>query len=102
MDYPLRDQQGRSRRQVGQRGRNRLLKANVIVLVTTGRIPATVETFARELATSTPLQAILVDGKLLERYRKHGAGVLLKHFSEVARETLALKLPQVISEVSEA
>jgi site-specific DNA-methyltransferase (cytosine-N4-specific) len=79
-----------------------LLKASVIVLVTTGRIPKSVETFASELATSTPMQAVLVDGKLLERYRKHGADVLLKHFSQAARDSLALKLPQVISEVSEA
>jgi len=79
-----------------------LLKASVVVIVTTGRIPKTVELFARELATSTALQAVLVDRNVLDRYRKGGPGVLLKHFNEAAREALALKLPQVINEVSEA
>lgn len=78
-----------------------LLKASVIVIVTTGRIPSTVETYAQELALSSSLQAVLVDGKLLTRYREKGPGVLRKHFKDAAEETLAVKLPQVVRDVSE-
>lgn len=78
-----------------------LLKASVIVIVTTGRIPSSVETFARELALSSSLQAVLVDGKLLTRYRKSGASVLRKHFKAAAEEALAVKLPQVVRDISE-
>ncbi len=79
-----------------------LLKASVIVIVTTGRIPSSVDTYARELALSSSLQAILVDGALLERYRKGGPDVLRRHFKEAAEKTLAVKLPQVVREVGEA
>jgi hypothetical protein len=78
-----------------------LLKASVIVIVTTGRIPSTVATYARELALSSSMQAVLVDGKLMMRYREKGPGVLRKHFKDAAEETLAVKLPQVVREVSE-
>jgi hypothetical protein len=78
-----------------------LLKASVIVIVTTGRIPSTVETYARELALSSELQAVLVDRGLLERYREKGPAVLRKHFKDAAEETLAVKLPQVVREISE-
>lgn len=78
-----------------------LLKASVIVIVTTCRIPSTVEAYARELALSSSLQAVLVDGKLLERYREKGAEILRKHFKEAAQETREAKLPQVVRDVSE-
>jgi hypothetical protein len=78
-----------------------LLKASVIVIVTTGRIPSTVEAYARELALSSALQAVLVDGELLARYREKGPAVLRKHFKSAAEETLAVKLPQVVREISE-
>lgn len=78
-----------------------LLKATVIVIVTTGRIPSSVEAFARELALSSSLQAVLVDGKLLARYRKSGPSVLRKHFKAAAEETRAVKLPQVVREVGD-
>lgn len=78
-----------------------LLRANVIVIVTTGRIPSTVVAYARELAMTSPLQAVLVDGDLLTRYREQGPGALRRHFKGAAEEALSMKLSQVAREISE-
>ena len=47
-----------------------VLKAQVIVLVTTGRFTRAVRTFANGLASSSAQQAILVDRDLLKKYRE--------------------------------
>jgi len=59
-----------------------------------------VETYARELALSSPLQAVLVDGDLLARYRKQGPDALRRHFKRSAEQTLSLKLSQIAREIS--
>ena len=78
-----------------------LLRANVIVIVTTGTFSPAVKMYANEIAATTPLQAILVDREVLGAYRSGGASVLRKHFSDAARETLSVKRPQMMSEVDE-
>jgi hypothetical protein len=79
-----------------------LLKAHVVVIVTTGAFSPAVHTYAKELAATSALQAVLVDGKVLAAYRKGGAPALRKHFNEHARQTLEVKRTQVVSEVEEA
>jgi hypothetical protein len=76
-----------------------LLKANVIVLVTTGTFTPAVETYATEVASSTDLQVVLVEKKALARYEKGGAGALWEHFRKAARSTRTIKRAQVASEV---
>ncbi len=76
-----------------------LLRAHVIVIVTTGEIGATVRAYAKTLGDSTAHQAVLVDGKVLADYKKRGARALLEFFHDAASGTLQLKRPQ--TEVAE-
>jgi hypothetical protein len=76
-----------------------LLKAQVVVVVTTGTFTPAVESYARELGATTALQVVLVDETVLDAYRTGGASALRKYFNDRARDTLALKRPQVVSEV---
>jgi hypothetical protein len=75
-----------------------LLRAHVVVVVTTGTFTPAVETYAKELAATSPLQVVLVDGSALKAYKKGGATALRELFNDRARLTLTLKRPQVISE----
>lgn len=75
-----------------------LLKAHVIVMVTTGRFSSSVSTYANELTSSSQLQVILLDGKALSAYRRSGPTALRHLLGEAARETLAIKRPQVVGE----
>lgn len=75
-----------------------LLRAHVVVIVTTGSFSPAVDTYARELATTTALQVVLVDATVLASYRKLGSSALRKFFNERARQTLTIKRPQVVSE----
>jgi hypothetical protein len=73
-----------------------LLRAHVIVMVTTGRFAKTVEGFAKELAEGTQHQVVLVDGLAVVRYRDAGRAALLGHFHDRAEQTLRLKRGQVL------
>jgi hypothetical protein len=73
-----------------------LLKAHVVVMVTTGKFSASVHSYAKELAASGGLQAVLVDGATLESYWRSGPKALRGFFHDYAGETLALKRPQVV------
>lgn len=79
-----------------------LLKAHVVVLVTTGTFSPTVKTYATELAATSPHQAVLVDKTVLAAYKAGGSAALRKHFNLNAREILSIKRPQVVSEVEDA
>ena len=46
-----------------------MLRARVIVLVTTGRFAASVPTYATELMLANPLQVVLIDHTVLDSYR---------------------------------
>jgi hypothetical protein len=73
-----------------------LLKAHVVVMVTTGKFSASVHSYANELAATGSLQAVLVDGATLDSYRRSGPKALRGFFHDYAGETLALKRPQVV------
>lgn len=75
-----------------------VLKAQVILMVTTGTFRRTVQIYANGLATSSNLQAILVDGELLEKYRSSGAAAVIDALQKAAYHVLALKAPQVRDE----
>ncbi len=74
-----------------------LLKAHVIVMVTTGRFAASVEHFANQIAQTTPLQIVLVSGDFVQRYLesdRRSIGVLMTYFRTTATRTMQLKGPQ--------
>lgn len=75
-----------------------VLKAQVILMVTTGTFRRTVQIYANGLATSSNLQAILIDGALLEKYRTSGAAAVIDALQKAAYQVLALKAPQVRDE----
>lgn len=77
-----------------------LLKAHVVVLVTTGTFSSSVVTYAEELASTGHLQAALVDREVLAAYQRGGARVLRAHFQGIARQTLEIKRPQVAVDVA--
>ncbi|MBI4918097.1 MAG: restriction endonuclease [Acidobacteria bacterium] len=72
-----------------------LLKAHVIVLVSTGRFARTVREHANRLAEGTPLQAVLIDRSVLDDYRNGGGSRLVDFFADRAGETLIAKQPQL-------
>jgi hypothetical protein len=71
-----------------------LLKAQVIVLITTGTIGSVVRRYARTLAQETNLQAVLVDGRMVRTYLQKGAPALFDYFHSAAAETLLVKRSQ--------
>jgi hypothetical protein len=79
-----------------------LLKAHVVVVVTTGTFSSAVPKYAKELASGSQLQAVLLDGAALAAYRNGGAAALRRHFGDMARQTLALKRHQVIAETGDS
>ena len=72
-----------------------VLKAHVILMVTTGTFRRTVHTFAMGLAATSALQAILVDGELLQRYKTHGGAAVVESLQKAAHHILALKASQI-------
>lgn len=81
-----------------------VLKAHVIVMVTTGKIGAAVRTFADGLARESAFQVVLIDGNILKRYRegyasKMGGAALIDEFHDNAKRVLQLKRPQILSKV---
>ncbi len=72
-----------------------LLRAQVVVLVTTGEFANTVRRYARQAAETTAVQVILLDGHSLENYRKHGGAGLRAELTGIARATLSLKRHQL-------
>jgi site-specific DNA-methyltransferase (cytosine-N4-specific) len=72
-----------------------VLKAQVITLVTTGQIGRSVRTYADGLSSSSSLQAVLIDGELLNKYKSSGASVVIDWLRGNAYRVLTLKQPQV-------
>jgi len=72
-----------------------VLKAHVIVLVTTGRFASSVQAFAEEVMRTQPYQMILIDGELLEEYRQRDATPLLKFLHDTAHDVMRLKSQQL-------
>ena len=71
-----------------------LYRAQVILLVTTGTFTATVRKHAQELAATTSMQALLIDGTGLAAYIDDGIEGLFRQFEIKAREILGWKTTQ--------
>ena len=72
-----------------------LLKAHVVVIVTTGKFASTVRDYARKAAEDTAFQVILLDGASLGSYRSGGSAALRSELRGCAQEILARKRPQL-------
>jgi restriction endonuclease len=72
-----------------------LLRAHVVVLVTTGRFAQSVVTYANEIADTQHLQVILIDKDTLARYRRGGPSALMDFLHGRAEATMRLKRGQV-------
>lgn len=72
-----------------------LLKAHVIVMITTGWFSAELRFYAESLAATTLHQVVLVDKDVLRKYKVRGGATLLDHFQRTAAETMLLKRPQL-------
>lgn len=68
-----------------------VLKAHVVMMVTTGKINRSVYAYADGLASSTSLQAVLIDKNLLDSYRLHGASTIVDSLRGSALKVLSLK-----------
>lgn len=78
-----------------------LLRAQVIVIATTSRFASSVPEHARQVAETTAMQVVLVDGETVRSYMKSGDDVLKRHFHKVAGETLRQKQQQTAIKVSD-
>lgn len=72
-----------------------LLRAQVVVIVTTGKFAASVSSYARQAAETTAIQIILLDDKSLANYRTKGASGLRTELNHSAEEALTRKRPQL-------
>jgi hypothetical protein len=72
-----------------------LLRAHVIVMVTTGSFRRSVTEHAERLAETTATQAVLVDQRALADYEKGGAQSIMSFFHKYASQTMTLKKSQV-------
>lgn len=72
-----------------------VLKAHVILMVTTGRFTKTVQTYANGLATTSALQAVLLDHSVLKKYQTQGGNAVIEWLRHNAFGVLALKKSQV-------
>lgn len=73
-----------------------LLRAQVVVMVTTGRFARSVAEHARRAHETTPLQIVLVDGDILARYRSSGESAVTDFFSREAEQTMRHKRGQLV------
>ena len=73
-----------------------VLRAHVIVMVTTGTFSRTVTEYANGLAESSPLQAVLLDRKVLGDYRTRGGSAVIDYLRQSAHNVLRLKASQAL------
>jgi hypothetical protein len=72
-----------------------LVRANVVVMVTTGTFAKTVTAFAQEIMEAGNLQVVLIDGKTLRRYRDGGIRALAAFLREEAETAMKTKRKQI-------
>ncbi|MGV1003881.1 MAG: restriction endonuclease [Candidatus Nanopelagicales bacterium] len=72
-----------------------LLRAQVIVIVTTGSFAGSVVRFARQAAETTSIQVVLLDGSVLGKYRERGVQGLRDELHRQAQSALTHKRPQL-------
>jgi hypothetical protein len=73
-----------------------VLKAHVVVVVTTGKFGDGAAQYVRALARSTSLQILLIDGNDLEHYAAQGPSYILSRLEEQARYNCWLKRRQLL------
>lgn len=73
-----------------------LLRAQVVVILTTGAFAKTVVEYAREAAESTAIQVVLLDKDSLANYRAKGPAGLRSELHDVAVGALRRKRPQLV------
>jgi len=71
-----------------------LLRAHVIVLATTGRFASSVSDYARQVAETTTMQVVLVDGETIRAYMRSGDEAIQRYFRLMAGQTLLYKQGQ--------
>lgn len=74
-----------------------LLKAHVIVLVTTGRFRKSVPIHAAEIVSQTALQVVLVPSSIVTKYRDGGTAALTAFFATTADQTMRAKQGQLMN-----
>lgn len=72
-----------------------LLKAQVVVILTTSKFAGSVREFAKQAAESSAIQIILLDGGSLDAYREKGPKALRDELHGHARRALTLKRNQL-------
>jgi len=72
-----------------------LLKAQVVVIVTTSSFAASVRDFARQASESSAIQIILLDESSLNAYKAKGPRALRNELHGYARQALTLKRSQL-------
>ncbi len=72
-----------------------LLKAHVIIIITTGTFSSELVRHADALSESTHLQAVLLDKQALAGYKQNGLSFLIDFFKKNALKTLSIKRCQV-------
>lgn len=72
-----------------------ILRAHVIVLVTTSRFSGAVRTYAKELMDSNYMQVVLVDRDVLREYARGGPNTLRDYFHKEAGRAMSLKRAQL-------
>lgn len=73
-------------------------KAHVVVMVSTGGFTRTATDFAREITSSTHLQFLFIDGKIVREYLKSGALKLIEYVLQNAADVMAQKGEQLALE----
>lgn len=72
-----------------------LLRAHVVVMVTTGTFTGPLRDHAKKAIENTPLQVILIDDSILRLHRRSGAGPLIDFFESQALLAMNDKRNQV-------
>ena len=73
-----------------------MLRAHVVVMVTTGTFRRSVREHAQQTMESGPLHIVLVDGRQLDAYFKSGPQAILDHFRNEAFDAMRLKREQAL------
>jgi len=79
-----------------------MLRAHVIVLVTTGKFASSVQRYATELMDTQHLQVVLVGNETLKKYREGGITAIVNVLHETALETMRLKRAQVVGPLEDS
>lgn len=72
-----------------------VLRAHVVMLVTTGRFARSVVEYAKALAETSAMQAVLIDGDVLASYKSRGASAIIDWLEESAHHVMRLKKKQL-------